>query len=166
MICLAAAASVAVGLGACRAPGVGASESFGVDDSAAMADLPARRALPSWLDADGRQLQRGVFPDVVFAPGQARLSPAEERKLAPVAERLKSGGESLLLAGFTGDEGPAEYSRVLGEARACAVRAVLIRMGVSPERLHTLSFGQDGPASGVACRSCVQFGLVKSDARA
>jgi peptidoglycan-associated lipoprotein len=59
---------------------------------------------------------------------------------------LKSGRNNVILAGFTDERGTLEYNRGLGERRAQATRDFLISLGVSSQRIQTVSFGQEMPA--------------------
>ena len=47
--------------------------------------------------------------------------------------------------GHCDERGTEEYNRSLGERRALAVREHLIRLGIAPERVRTLSWGEDRP---------------------
>lgn len=51
----------------------------------------------------------------------------------------------LRIEGFCDERGTAEYNMALGERRARAVADFLIVLGVSPSRLHILSFGEENP---------------------
>jgi OOP family OmpA-OmpF porin len=50
-----------------------------------------------------------------------------------------------VLQGHTDYIGAEEYNERLGMDRAEAVRAQLVKFGVSPERLSTVSFGKGQP---------------------
>jgi peptidoglycan-associated lipoprotein len=59
---------------------------------------------------------------------------------------MKGANKNVILAGFTDERGTPEYNRGLGERRAQAARNYLISLGVSPNRIQTVSFGQEMPA--------------------
>lgn len=68
-------------------------------------------------------------------------------KLQDAVKALKSNPNfKLLLEGHCDERGTEEYNRALGERRALAVRAQLIKSGIAPTRLRTLSYGEDKPA--------------------
>ncbi|QQS53678.1 MAG: peptidoglycan-associated lipoprotein Pal [Candidatus Competibacteraceae bacterium] len=51
------------------------------------------------------------------------------------------------LEGHTDDRGSREYNIALGERRANAVRQTMIAMGVSPQQIRVVSFGEERPAA-------------------
>ena len=67
--------------------------------------------------------------------------------------RLKEAARYLLdhpevrveLQGNTDERGSSEYNLALGEKRAMAVKRYLVNLGVDPERLETVSFGEERP---------------------
>ena len=65
-----------------------------------------------------------------------------------VANRFKNedGATDLLIEGHCDERGTEEYNRSLGECRALALRELLVAAGISPDRVHTVSFGKDKPA--------------------
>ncbi len=68
-------------------------------------------------------------------------------------ERLREAAEYLFahpevrleLQGNCDERGSSEYNLALGEKRALAVKRYLVNLGVSPERLETVSFGEERP---------------------
>jgi|UniRef100_A0A7V3VTS1 peptidoglycan-associated lipoprotein len=69
------------------------------------------------------------------------------------AEILKKNAEMLkiypevkvLIEGHTCEIGTAEYNMALGERRAKSARDYLIMLGISPDRLSTISYGEERP---------------------
>jgi len=59
---------------------------------------------------------------------------------------LDNGGFSVEIQGHCDEQGSPEYNLALGERRALAVRAYLIRSGVDAGRLYTISYGEEAPA--------------------
>ena len=51
------------------------------------------------------------------------------------------------LEGHTDERGSREYNIALGERRANAVRQTMIAMGVSPQQIRVVSFGEERPAA-------------------
>jgi len=63
------------------------------------------------------------------------------------AEKIKQvPGVVIQLAGHCDERGTQEYNLALGERRALAVRQYLIQLGVSGDRLITISYGKEFPA--------------------
>lgn len=52
----------------------------------------------------------------------------------------------VVVEGHCDERGSREYNLALGERRASAVKALLVSMGVSADRITTLSFGKERPA--------------------
>lgn len=126
--------------------------------------LPERREGMSFL---GPNVQRGQFASVLFDFDSYSIRGGEEGKVRAVADFLKGSQASLIIAGFTDARGTAEYNRALGEKRAGAVRERLISMGVSPQRIQTVSFGLELPVdpgtseSAYAQNRRAEFGIAR-----
>ena len=72
----------------------------------------------------------------------------DHSKLQAVASALNSSpSDKLLIEGNCDERGTDEYNRALGERRALAAREALAKMGVSPDRIRTISYGKDKPVS-------------------
>lgn len=83
---------------------------------------------------------------VFFEYDKSVLSPAEKSKLEGNAAWMKShSGSKLSIEGHCDQRGSNEYNLSLGERRANAVRQMLVDMGVSVNRLSTVSFGEEKP---------------------
>jgi len=52
----------------------------------------------------------------------------------------------VTIAGHADERGTREYNLALGARRAEAVRSYLVDLGVSPNRLDTISYGEERPA--------------------
>ena len=103
----------------------------------------------------GRGEWEGLTPDagkfaaqtVYFDFDRAVIKPGEIEKIRVVAEHLKSNAtHRVQVDGHCDERGTEEYNRSLGEKRAQAVREFLVREGVSPDRVRTVSYGEDKPA--------------------
>jgi outer membrane protein OmpA-like peptidoglycan-associated protein len=82
-----------------------------------------------------------------FAFDSAAIKKSEKDNLVAVASALKSSlNDKLLIEGNCDERGTDEYNRALGERRALAAREALAKLGVSPDRIRTLSNGKDKPA--------------------
>ena len=67
--------------------------------------------------------------------------------MAAVADYLKANSaKAVRVEGNCDERGTEEYNRSLGERRALAVREELIRLGIDPTRVDTISYGKDRPA--------------------
>jgi peptidoglycan-associated lipoprotein len=82
-----------------------------------------------------------------FDYDKAIVKASEVGKLQPVIAALKASPQNkLLIEGHCDERGTEEYNRALGERRALAIRAHLIKAGkLAPDRIITQSFGEDKP---------------------
>jgi peptidoglycan-associated lipoprotein len=98
---------------------------------------------------DGRPQDRTKFAaqTVYFEYDRANVRASEAAKVAEVAAKFKAEDAStdLLVEGHCDERGTEEYNRALGERRALALRELLVAAGISPDRVHTVSFGKDKP---------------------
>lgn len=98
---------------------------------------------------DGHAVDRLTFAanTIHFDYDRAVLKAAELGKLQPVIAALKAAPQNkLLIEGHCDERGTEEYNRALGERRALAIRTQLIKSGIAPARVTTMSFGEDKPA--------------------
>ncbi len=68
-----------------------------------------------------------------------------EAYLRNVADRINRSGEKIIITGHTDNTGTPGSNKVLGQWRADAVKNILVRYGVNPMRITTLSRGEDKP---------------------
>lgn len=81
-----------------------------------------------------------------FAFDSAVIRSGEQANLQSVASALSADANAkLLIEGNCDDRGTEEYNRSLGERRALAAREALAKLGVSPDRIRTISYGKDKP---------------------
>jgi peptidoglycan-associated lipoprotein len=57
----------------------------------------------------------------------------------------KYGSWTVTIEGHTDERGTAEYNLALGERRAVTARGYLISLGISADRLRTVSYGKEFP---------------------
>ena len=83
---------------------------------------------------------------VHFAYDSSAVPSADKSKIAAVADYLKNHADAAVrVEGNCDERGTEEYNRSLGERRALAGREELIRLGLTSDRVDTLSFGEDKP---------------------
>ncbi len=84
---------------------------------------------------------------VYFGYDSSTLTEEAHQILASNASWLISNtGVSVSIEGHCDERGSDEYNFALGENRALAVKKYLIALGVAPDRLKTISFGEERPA--------------------
>jgi peptidoglycan-associated lipoprotein len=84
---------------------------------------------------------------VYFDFDKSNIKSSETGKLEEVARRMKSEfhGKALRVEGHCDERGTEEYNRSLGDRRALSVREYLVRLGLDPQMIPTISYGEDRP---------------------
>ena len=99
--------------------------------------------------------RRGFSPDVYFEYDESSLSDDARGKLARNADLLKAQGQFMVtIEGHADERGTNEYNLALGERRSNAVRDYLGSLGVSGDRLRTISYGEERPVCTETEESC------------
>jgi peptidoglycan-associated lipoprotein len=81
-----------------------------------------------------------------FGLDSAELDAEGQATVQANAELLKKYSSwSITIEGHCDERGTAEYNLALGERRAMAVRTYLVSLGISPDRLRTVSYGKEFP---------------------
>jgi len=84
---------------------------------------------------------------VFFGFDQAQLSSQAQATVEKLAAWLKQyPSKQVTVEGHADERGTREYNLALGAKRANAVRDYLIVMGIDPNRVETVSFGEERPA--------------------
>ncbi len=85
---------------------------------------------------------------VYFDFDQSAIKSGETSKIQHVADHLKKESSvAVRVEGNCDERGTEEYNRSLGEKRALAVREALVALGIAPDRIDTVSYGEDKPAA-------------------
>ena len=88
----------------------------------------------------------GVLKDVHFAYDSYDLDTVARDVLAANAEWLKENPDARTeVEGHCDERGTIEYNLALGARRAKAVKDYLVTLGISPDRLATISYGEELP---------------------
>ena len=86
---------------------------------------------------------------VFFPLDSAELDDTGRAVATANAAVLKQYGSwGVTVEGHCDERGTAEYNLALGERRAVAVKTYLSSLGVSPERIRTVSYGKEFPFDG------------------
>jgi peptidoglycan-associated lipoprotein len=104
---------------------------------------------PADLHAGWPENREILKSDTVFFDFDSSVVKASEKpKVMAVAGYLKANAANAVkIEGNCDERGTEEYNRALGERRALAVREELIRLGIEPTRVDTISFGKDNPSN-------------------
>ena len=122
------------------------------DDSIASKPVPvgggATTTLPlnTWSAAADQPFKRDT---VYFDYDKSVVKASEVSKVERVASGMKSSrgaGKAIRIEGHCDERGTEEYNRSLGERRALAIREKLVSLGLDPQIIDTISYGEDRPA--------------------
>jgi peptidoglycan-associated lipoprotein len=81
-----------------------------------------------------------------FDYDSSELSSEARRALDDNAALLKQSASWIVtIEGHCDERGTAEYNLALGERRAVTARAYLVSLGISADRLRTVSYGKEFP---------------------
>jgi outer membrane protein OmpA-like peptidoglycan-associated protein len=87
-----------------------------------------------------------VFEDVHFDFDRYSLRPEATRALDEAVRTLQENPDLRIeIEGHTCNIGTAEYNLALGDRRATSVHDYLTSRGISADRLHTVSYGEERP---------------------
>jgi len=91
-------------------------------------------------------VDRGKFEAIRFDYDSAVVRQEDRAKLEEIARWAKENSSGkLIIEGHCDERGTPEYNRALGQRRALAARAYLLKLGISAKRISTVSYGEDRP---------------------
>ena len=118
------------------------------DDSARGPETTSGDGLPN-IDLNNlTPWQKSTDLEIVyFDYDSASLRPEALAALSRNADKMRTRPEVVFqIAGHCDERGTQEYNIALGERRALSVREHLIQLGVSGDRILTISYGEEMPA--------------------
>lgn len=87
-----------------------------------------------------------IFRNINFDFDKYDIRPDARETLKAIGKYLLENPKTeVMIEGHCDERGSREYNLVLGEQRALSTRKFLVSLGVSPSRLHTVSYGKDMP---------------------
>ncbi len=96
----------------------------------------------------GRDFVVNVGDRVFFAVDKANLSSEARAVLEKQVAWLKRyGNVNVTIEGHADERGTREYNLGLGERRANSAKDHLVAVGISPNRIKTISYGKERPAA-------------------
>ena len=97
------------------------------------------------MDMDEINRQAPLAP-VFFAYDSDAVDEAGQKVLATNAEILKKYPTwAITIEGHSDERGTAEYNLALGERRALSAKSYLLSLGISADRIRTVSYGKEFP---------------------
>ena len=107
---------------------------------AELADLRAKETSRGWVLT--------LKNELLFDTGGSELKPGGERALDNLVQFLeKHSDRSIAIEGFTDSTGSKEQNQLLSEKRAWAVKAALVKRGISSNRIDARGYGPSFPVA-------------------
>jgi peptidoglycan-associated lipoprotein len=95
--------------------------------------------------------------DAYFDYNKADIRPDAREALSKTADLLKNYPQfRVTIEGHCDERGSTEYNLGLGDRRAAAVKQYLVSLGISADRLSTVSFGKEKPFCMESNETCWQ----------
>jgi len=98
---------------------------------------------PEYKETHGRTAS-GLVP-IYFDFDQAALRPDMSERMIQNADYIMQVPNTVVIEGNCDDRGTKEYNLALGEKRAINIRDYLINLGVNPDQVRTVSYGEERP---------------------
>lgn len=96
--------------------------------------------------AEDQALSQFIAEDIYFDFDSAQLLPQAQEILRRKAEWLRNHpGARVIIEGHTDERGTVEYNLALGDRRAESARNFLMELGISPDQITTISYGEERP---------------------
>jgi peptidoglycan-associated lipoprotein len=93
--------------------------------------------------------------DAYFDYDKADIRADARDALSQTAQFLRSYPQmKVVVEGHCDERGSTEYNLALGDRRAAAARAFLVSLGITADRLQTVSYGKERPFCSAATEQC------------
>ena len=103
------------------------------------------------------QLFNQSIKDIYFDYDQYEVSATQQSSITASAQFLAAHpGIKFSVEGHCDERGSTEYNLALGDNRANAVKAALVRAGIPGDRIRTISYGKEKPFCNESNESCWQ----------
>jgi peptidoglycan-associated lipoprotein len=134
-----------------------ASGPGGSATATAMVNLAAPPPPPPPPPPDYDRIFLREVRDAYFDYNKADIRPDAREALSKTADLLKNYPQfKVTIEGHCDERGSTEYNLGLGDRRAAAVKQYLVSLGISADRLSTVSFGKEKPFCMESNETCWQ----------
>jgi peptidoglycan-associated lipoprotein len=96
----------------------------------------------------------GVYRDIAFNYDSFQLDQTAMDAVRANASLLQSNGHRVEIEGHCDERGTSEYNLALGAKRARSVKDALVGLGITADRLDTVSYGEELPLCRESTESC------------
>ncbi len=105
---------------------------------------PAPKPVHSFTILEGRTT--GPMLPVYFNFDRSNIRKDQISRIEGNAQYLRNNSQAtIVVQGNCDERGTSEYNMALGERRAQSAKRYLINLGVNPDRITTISFGEEKP---------------------
>jgi peptidoglycan-associated lipoprotein len=112
---------------------------------------------PSKVELGADEIWNRDVRDAYFDFNKADIRSDARDNLAKTADYLRNYPQvKVTIEGHCDERGSTEYNLALGDRRASAVKQYLISLGISADRLNTVSFGNEKPFCMQTTEDCYQ----------
>jgi peptidoglycan-associated lipoprotein len=109
--------------------------------------MPRREPVAGPAARSRAPLSRAASRIWCFDYDKSEIKPEGRQVLQRQADWLKKySNVTVTVEGHCDERGTREYNLALGERRATAVKKMLVALGVTPNRVSTISYGKERPA--------------------
>jgi peptidoglycan-associated lipoprotein len=108
--------------------------------------LEASLEKKKYPEIEGEFLESSLLKDIHFGFDRYDLTPKAREILSQDAELLLQHSRvTIQIEGHADERGTIEYNLALGERRSNSAKQYLMSLGVSPNRIGTISYGEEMP---------------------
>ena len=138
-----------------------ASNAAGNADASVRITVASAAPPPAESSLSGDELFYKEVRDAYFDYDSAEIRPDARQNLAKTADFLKANPSIRVnIEGHCDERGSTEYNLVLGDRRAAAVKSYLVSLGISADRMNTVSYGKEKPFCADSNEECWQKNRV------
>lgn len=102
-------------------------------------------------------IQASAIEDIYFDFDSWQITETGKQAIEADANWLKANADATVtIEGHCDARGTQSYNLVLGKKRAEAVKTYLVDLGVDPERINVVSYGEERPFCTAATETCYQ----------
>jgi len=118
-------------------------------------DIPMGEITEGLAFAEPRPEDALILKDIHFDFDKSEIKQEDEEILAGISEWLLNHPEAFIqIEGHCDERGTNEYNIALGERRALSVRSYLTALGTNPDRILTISYGEEKPVCSESLENC------------
>ena len=123
----------------------------------ASARITVATAAPPTAEPTQDEIFTREVRDAYFDFNKADIRADARTALAETAQYLRNyPTERVTIEGHCDERGSTEYNLALGDRRASAVKQYLVSLGISADRINTVSFGKEKPFCMQSTEDCYQ----------